>query len=1118
MKCNSVFLTAVLLGGNLLRAGQPVRAWEETLVLPTYAIGAPDPSPLFDVGRVYQRAHAPVYPYFMLDSIGDRKTERTYHAVYLENRYVKICILPELGGRLFSATDKTNGYDYVYRQNVIKPALVGMMGAWISGGIEWDTPHHHRATTFMPVSHRIEQHPDGSRTVWVGELELRDRMKWLVGMTLRPDSSALEITGKMINRTPLANSFLYFANIAVQANPQYQVIFPPATEYATNHHKKEFSRWPVSDNIYNNIDFRQGVDVSMWKNHPSPISMFAWGGKGEFVAGYDHGKQAGIVHIGSRHNAAGMKFFTWGAGKEGQMWDDLLTDGGGPYIELMAGAYSDNQPDYTWIQPYETKTFREFLYPLRRIEGVKAANDRAALNMEVDTASRSVKIAVIATSEHRDANVELRAKGVELFRETAAIAPDRVFSRIVPLPAGLEENDLTVTVSSRGQELIRYHPVPRENATWPVAVVPPAPPARIPTVEEVYLSGQRIEQFRTAGVDPEAYYLEALRRDPGDVRTNTAMGLRQFRRGLYADAVRYLEKALQRSVYNHTTPKDGETYYYLGLARRGLRQPESARDAFNRAAWSAAWQAAACLQLAELEAQAGNAEPALAFLQRSLDSNPQNTEALDLRAALSRHTGDRDGAESALRAALAIDPLDRWAEYQELSSTGDSAALDELRLEASRDLNPYLEAALGYLRAGLPQEAHRALSDLAPRGPSNPLWRYYLGYTALLLGKSDEAAAQLDAAAKSPSAYCAPFRLEDIEVLESVAARNPADSLAHYLLGNALFDLQPARAIRAWERSRDLNASFAPVHRNLALAYSRVQSDHVKAIAAMRSAIERNPREPRFLLELDQLQEAAHVDVGDRLKVFEQHSQVAAMRDDTLTRMIDLMVKTGDYTRAIEALCTRFNTWEGAGKTGVHEVYVDAYLGRGDARFAARHFREAIDDYTAALAYPVNLGTPQPMRGARYPEIYFKIGLAHEALAENEKAKAAFELAVSKGPVRIAAPRPAAIEQPQVFQALALALRKLGRASEANSLLQQLMQAGRDQIEDKVQIDFFTPYGEPDPLETRLAQAHFAIGLAHDGLGENQAAKSELEEAVRIKPDLVRARQWLAGRNAGALP
>ena len=143
-----VFFLVSSLGSFVpARAAESVRIWEESLVVPTYLIEAPDPNPVFYFGRAYQGAQGPVYPYPFLDRLTDRKVDKSYRAVYLENEFLKICVLPELGGRIFSAVDKTNGYDFVYRQRVIKPALIGMLGAWISGGVEWNIPHHHRATT-----------------------------------------------------------------------------------------------------------------------------------------------------------------------------------------------------------------------------------------------------------------------------------------------------------------------------------------------------------------------------------------------------------------------------------------------------------------------------------------------------------------------------------------------------------------------------------------------------------------------------------------------------------------------------------------------------------------------------------------------------------------------------------------------------------------------------------------------------------------------------------------------------------------------------------------------------------------------------------------------------------
>ena len=251
-----------------------VKIWEESVVLPTYKIGPADQNPRFYSGRVTQGAQGKVYPYPMWDVLTNEKSDRSYQMVYLENDYIKISVLPQFGGRIFSALDKTNNYNFFYKQSVIKPALIGTLGAWISGGVEWNFPHHHRPTTLLPVDYWIEKNADGSATLWTADTERRHRMRLYLAITLHPDKSYVEVTIHPFNRSPLVHSFLYFANPAVHVDPTYQVIFPPDVEYVTQHAKREFSEWPVSFSRYGGQPYN-GVDISQWKNLPRPVSFHA---------------------------------------------------------------------------------------------------------------------------------------------------------------------------------------------------------------------------------------------------------------------------------------------------------------------------------------------------------------------------------------------------------------------------------------------------------------------------------------------------------------------------------------------------------------------------------------------------------------------------------------------------------------------------------------------------------------------------------------------------------------------------------------------------------------------------------------------------------------------------
>lgn len=144
-----------------------VRIWEEEVEIPTYDIGEPDKNPMFLEKRIYQGSSGKVYPHPVVDKILDEKKAAPYHLICLENEYLHIEIMPQLGGRVYRALDKTNGYDFIYYSHVIKPALVGLAGPWISGGIEFNWPQHHRPSTFGPVEYAIEEHSDGSKTAWV---------------------------------------------------------------------------------------------------------------------------------------------------------------------------------------------------------------------------------------------------------------------------------------------------------------------------------------------------------------------------------------------------------------------------------------------------------------------------------------------------------------------------------------------------------------------------------------------------------------------------------------------------------------------------------------------------------------------------------------------------------------------------------------------------------------------------------------------------------------------------------------------------------------------------------------------------------------------------------------
>ncbi len=474
---------------------ETVTIWEESVVIPTYEVGEPDKNPIFLDKRVYQGSSGKIYPYPTIEKISDEKTDKTYQAVYLENEYLKVMILPELGGRIQRAYDKTNGYDFVYYNHVIKPALVGLCGPWISGGIEFNWPQHHRPTTFMPVDYQLAKNEDGSCTLMVNDVDQMYGTKGIACFTLYPGKAYIEIRGQLYNRTPMDQTFLWWANPAVPVNDYTQSIFPPDVHAVMDHGKRDVSRFPIATGVYYKHDYSEGVDISRYKNIPVPTSYMAENSRYDFVGGYDYRERAGILHVADHHVSPGKKQWTWGCGDFGKAWDRNLTDEDGPYIELMTGMYTDNQPDFTWLKPFEEKTFKQYFMPYKAVGPVKNATIHGAVNLEVR--EDGVYVCVYATERHEAAAVRLIYGGDVVYEEKTLLSPMDLYEKTLALTVE-DETLLKVEVVSGGRVLVAYRPEKQENGKVPEPARAADDPDRIMTNEELYLTGLHIEQYRHA--------------------------------------------------------------------------------------------------------------------------------------------------------------------------------------------------------------------------------------------------------------------------------------------------------------------------------------------------------------------------------------------------------------------------------------------------------------------------------------------------------------------------------------------------------------------------------------------------------------------------------------------
>ncbi|MBN1795837.1 MAG: DUF5107 domain-containing protein [Sedimentisphaerales bacterium] len=1097
---------------------EAVRIWEEPLVLPTYKMNPADVNPMFERPLSYQGAHRIIYPYPVQDNFTNIKEDKSYKALYLENEYIKLCVLPEMGGRLFYATDKTNRYEMFYRQHVIKPAHIGMLGAWISGGIEWCVFHHHRASTFMPVDYKLTKNPDGSGTIWIGEIEPRQRMKWSIGITLRTGKSYIEADIRMFNRTENVNSFLYWANVATHANDDYQIFFPPSTKYGVYHAKNDFVHWPIGRTEYHDVNYA-GVDLSWWKNHPRPNSIFAHEIKEGFLAGYDHSKDAGTVHVANHHIVAGAKLWEWGPSERGSVWDTkVLTDSDGPYAELMVGAYSDNQPDYSWLDPYEVKQAKQYWYPLRQIGGAKSANLSAAVNLEVK--DDKIILAFNTTEKYERARVLLTAKGKSLIDEKISIAPGEPFSKSIPLPEGIEETDLQSSLQTKaGQTLITYKPVKLDVPDeLPEVVKRPPEPNEIKTIEQLYLTGLRIKQFHNTRLNADDYFNEAVRRDPKDSRCNIQLGIKAAQKGLYTEAEKRFNTAIERISKDYTRPRDCEAYYQLGLVLKRQGRLDEAYDNLYRAVWDYTFRSAAYYHLMEIACLKGNFDEALRLLDNSLNTNSINTKALGIKSAVLRKLGKPKSALDISNKALEIDPLDHLARNERIAVlttlSGRHGAVKEIK-ELDKIMHDYaesyIELAADYMNCGLYDDAVDVLMRATEKSDSNisryPTIHYYLAYLFHKKNDNQTSHKYLAGAAKCPTDYCFPFRLETLDVLDYAIEANPDDARAYYYKGNLLYDRQPDNAIRTWEKAVQIEPSLAIAHRNLGWAYHRSKRDIPKAIASYEQAVRHNRQDPRYYFELDELHEQNPDTSGidKRLSLLENNHQVVMKHKLALVREILVLVQAGNYDKALKFLAeNHFPSQEGNRR--LHDIYVDALLLRGLNKFNDKQYASALEDFLAADQYPDNHQVGRNPQYARNPQIYYFTGICRLEIDKKESAKEYFEKATQD---ILEEEEDRGRDRSFTFYQ-ALALQQLGHEQKAVEIFDRLISQGQRRLDRTSDVDFFAKFGEGDPPHVRQGRAYYNIGLGHLGKGEKAKAKDAFSKAVELDVNHIWAKYYLS--------
>ena len=1102
-----------------------VKAWRELVTIPTYEVGKPEKNPMFLEKRVYQGSSGVVYPYPVIETMSDEKVDKEYLAIWLENEYIKVMVLPELGGRVQMAYDKIAKRHFVYYNHVIKPALVGLAGPWISGGIEFNWPQHHRPSTFMPVDTCIEENADGSVSVWVSEMEKMFHQKGMAGFTLRPGCAYLEIKGRLYNRTDMPQTFLWWANPAVEVNDAYQSVFPPDINAVFDHGKRAVSSFPIATGTYYKMDYSAGVDISNYKNIYVPTSYMGVNSRFNFEGGYENDSHGGMLHVASHHFSPGKKQWTWGNGDFGRAWDRNLTDeatpeemklwgldreGFRPYIELMAGVYTENQPDFTWLMPYEEKQFVQYFMPYRELGVVKEASKDLVFNIETSLnpskGEEMVTIKVFATSRQDVCLILRHDDGEVYYQKELTLSPEEVLIEKVDVK-GCRFDELTFEIKKTfvygERTVLSWHAEADEIRPIPDSAEAALLPEQVKTNEQLYLTGLHLEQYRHATWSPVDYYEEGLRRDPNDIRCLNSLGLWYIRKGRFALAEEYLRKAVKLITKRNPNPYDGEPIYNLALALKYQGKVDEAYELFWKATWNKAWADAGYFEAAKISVAQGRFEEALEELDRCLVNNAHNQKALALKANVLRKMGRSDDMLKLCKDTLKIDQFNYGCRYELYLLTDNQGVLDEMTTMLRRSAQNYDEVALDYCAAGLYDEA-RALWDIAIKeDATTPMTYYYVGWVMLRQGDAVEANAWFELAEKQSPDYCFPNRLEDVQALNTAIVMNPDGARAPYYLGCLYYAArQYDLAIEKWELSAQLDPTFPTVWRNLALGRFNKQDRQQEALEYMERAFHLNENDERVLMELDQLYKRLHKSHEERLAFLQKYPALIQRRDDLVLEEITLFNQTGRYEEAMAKLDAHiFHPWEG-GEGKVPTQYQICRVELAKKAIAAREYERAITLLNECLKYPHHLGEGK-LYGAQENDFYYLLGVAYNAIGQKEKAIECWEEATT-GPQEPAAALYYNDAKPDKIFYQGLALYKLGRDGEAHGRFFKLINFGKQHIFEKQVMDYFA-VSLPDLLiwedsldMKNLIHCKYMLALGYYGMGDKEHALKYLAEVEAL--------------------
>ncbi|MGD1894901.1 MAG: DUF5107 domain-containing protein [Cyclobacteriaceae bacterium] len=1000
---HSLSLTVVLLIGLSIGfttnvQSQSAKIRQEVRTIKTYPFSDPDPIAILT-------SNPKIYPYHQYLGYSSEGKDRDWKVVVMENQYIQVFVLPEAGGKVWGAIEKSTGEEFIYRNEVMKFRNIAMRGPWTSGGIEFNFGIiGHAPSTASPVDYHWEEHPDGSVSCTVGTMDLTSRTKWRVKIILPPDKAYFKTESTWYNPTPQHQAYYNWMTAAARASDDLK-FFYPGNAYLG--HPGDLHPWPLDG---------EGRDLSYYRNNNfgGSKSYHVVGNYHNYFGGFWQDKDFGFGHWARHDEMPGQKLWIWALSRSGGIWEDLLTDSDGQYIEFQAGrlltqySYSDQRNPITEVVfgPYVTDQWEELWFPVKELEEVSTVSPLGVVSVMKEEGS--VQFGFNAFEAIQDTLLVIGNNNQILHRQAVTMKPMEVFNATFDL----SPDDQPYRI--RFQQLGKLYGSEEKQSTQLSRPFSDSSQIEMTETQHLYYQGHQLFHNRNYE-QAELKLQEALQLSPAYQEARITLAELLYRNARYQAALNQITVALELNAY------DAEANYIAAIIYRALEQPTDALEALGWAARSMEYRSAAYAQMSQIHVQLANYEEAEHYSKQALDFNRYNVPALQNLAVMYRLTDQPEKAEEVLTELLELDPLNHLARFEQYLADPSQEKLQKFKSKITNEfpVQSYLEIALSYHQLHQTEDA-LAVLEQAPENALVNIWQAYL--TQDNTNTSEEYLAQ--ALTLSPE-FIFPYRSETLNALKWAAKQQDHWKLNYYLGLNS-WALNQFEDAASHFREVGNQPDFAPFYVSRAELLKKTgdynqESDIERAIELGRESWTIWHRYLQFLIRNDDAQPA--LSEAQKARELFPNNYVIGMD------YAQALFRAQEFQQCISVLNDlQILPYEGASEGRM--IYEQAHLYLALQEIKQNEYKDAVQTLTNSLEWPENLGVGKPYNPDVTMQNYL-LGHSYEKMGKAKLAKEHYQRVTEAHQIEDNT------VSPQTLLVLST-LQNLDQEAELNQHLQQL--------------------------------------------------------------------------------